>query len=190
MKNIQIVWSIREDETSDLSAVAAVLDRALTQAGSSIVELSIASPVLLVFLRHPGCTFCREALRDIADARAALEARASPDHSGAHGRHEFTGAVAVKVCKLSAIDRIFDPDRDLYRAFGLKRGSFGQLFGMKVIWRSLLQGVLLRFGMGRPSGDAFQMLGMFLIHQSAVIGRFRHRSAADRPDYLGIGLST
>ena len=40
--------------------------RARTQQGSTLLELSKQAPVLLVFLRHTGCTFCREALADLA----------------------------------------------------------------------------------------------------------------------------
>src|SRR6266550_6707477 len=36
--------------------------RTKVQGGSTIDQLSKASPILLVFLRHAGCTFCRESL--------------------------------------------------------------------------------------------------------------------------------
>ncbi|MFN8816592.1 MAG: hypothetical protein ACK5ZV_07645, partial [bacterium] len=57
-----------------MSAGAAVdartaLRGAMTSGGQSVAELSMRSPVLMVFLRHFGCTFCREAL---ADVRAQL----------------------------------------------------------------------------------------------------------------------
>jgi len=47
------------------------LDTAVTQSGERLVELSEMSPVLLVFLRHAGCTFCREALADFAYVEGA-----------------------------------------------------------------------------------------------------------------------
>lgn len=87
---------------------------------------------------------------------------------------------------LGAVDRICDPDRKLYQAFGLKRGRLRQLFGPEVIWRALPGGVVSRHGIGRLAADSFQMPGLFLIDESGIVRRFRHRTAADRPDYAGI----
>jgi peroxiredoxin len=162
------------------SAVAEILETSLTQSGESIADLSAASPVLVAFLRHAGCIFCRETLRDIARERAAIErsgTRIVLVHMG------DTQAIerALSKYKLSALDRICDPRQELYRAFGLNAGTFPQLFGWKVTWRSLWLGLL--HGVGPKTADASQMPGVFLIHHSAIVRRFRHRTAADRPDY-------
>lgn len=164
-------------------AVSKVLDRALTQSGRSIFELSGASPVLLVFLRHAGCSFCREALADLGRSRVAIE------RSGTRIVLVHMGdAVALEALLprfgLSGVDRICDPQQELYLAFGLRRGSLGQLFGPKVFWRGLFEGVLVRYGIGAPGADASQMPAVFLVDKSEIVRRFRHRSAADRPDYL------
>ncbi len=47
----------------------------MTQQGYSLFELSQLQPTLVVFLRHVGCTFCREALSDISQQRAEIEAQ-------------------------------------------------------------------------------------------------------------------
>src|SRR5260370_484740 len=47
--------------------------RTRTSAGMTLDEVSRLSPVLLVFLRHRGCPFCREALADIAAQRKEIE---------------------------------------------------------------------------------------------------------------------
>src|ERR1035441_2022695 len=54
---------------------------------------------------------------------------------------------------LDGVDRICDPARKLYRAFGLKRGRLRQLFGPKVLWRALPEGVLSRHGSQRPDAQ-------------------------------------
>ena len=167
----------------DISAISNVLDRALTQSGESIVELSAAAPVLLVFLRHAGCTFCREALGDISGSRLAVEQggiRIILVHMG------DTDALQKLLARygLAHLDRICDPSQELYAAFGLKRGTFRQLFGLKVLWRGFLEGVLVRCGLGPIVDDSFQMPGVFLIDNSTIVRRFRHRTAADRPDYV------
>jgi hypothetical protein len=87
---------------------------------------------------------------------------------------------------LEGLERIVDPDQRLYRAFGLKRGRLRQLFGSKVLLRGIQAGLLAGHGLGRLSADSFQMPGLFLIHRGRIVRRFRHRSAADRPDYLAI----
>lgn len=40
--------------------------------GVSLAEISRQGPAIVVFLRHAGCTFCREALADIATRRARI----------------------------------------------------------------------------------------------------------------------
>jgi peroxiredoxin len=165
---------------ADASAVAEILDTSLTQSGESIAALSAASPVLVVFLRHAGCIFCRETLRDIARERAAMErngTRIVLVHMGDIQAIERS----LSKYKLSDLDQICDPRQELYRAFGLKGGTFPQLFGWKVTWRSVCLGLL--HGVGPKTADASQMPGVFLIHRCAVVRRFRHKTAADRPNY-------
>ena len=41
--------------------------------GATLEQLSADSPTLVVFLRHAGCMFCREALSDLSRQRAAIE---------------------------------------------------------------------------------------------------------------------
>ena len=46
-----------------------------TESGRSLLELVEASPVLLIFLRHFGCSFCRQAISDISELKDELERR-------------------------------------------------------------------------------------------------------------------
>jgi hypothetical protein len=84
------------------------------------------------------------------------------------------------------VDRICDREQNLYRAFGLKRGKLLQLFGPKVLWRGFQAGLLAGHGIGRVTADSFQMPGLFLLDKAGIVRRYRHRSAADRPDYAAI----
>lgn len=68
---------------------------------------------------------------------------------------------------------VSDPQGLLYRAFGLGRGRFGQLFGPAV----LLAGIAnLRHGIGLPAGDPLVMSGWFLVDADGRI-RFADRHA-------------
>lgn len=150
--------------------------------GATIAQLSKSSPILLVFLRHAGCTFCREALSDIAAQRRSIEAGGTrvvlvhmggEDHASKYFQHYG----------LQDVLRISDPNQALYRAFGLGRGSLFNLFGPKVWLRGFQAGVLKRHGIGRLVGDGFQMPGVFLVFHGEVLRSYRHQSAADRPQY-------
>lgn len=143
---------------------------------------------MLVFLRHPGCAFCREALADIAALRTRLEAAGVRIVLVHHGTPGAMLSLLVRY-GLSMVDRIHDPDRTLYRAFRLNRGRLSQLFGPAVWARAST--ALRKHGLSLGSGDPFQMPGLFLLDQCRLVRSFRHRKISDRPDYLAFcsGLS-
>jgi peroxiredoxin len=159
--------------------------RRRTQYGVSLDEISRLSPVLLVFLRHSGCPFCREALSDLARQRREIEAHGARLVLVHMGTEENSLGFFRKY-GLQEVPRLSDPERALYRAFGLKRGSLTDLFGPKVWWRGFQAGILGRHGMGHRVGDAFQMPGVFLLFHGEIVRGFRHQSAADRPDYMAL----
>jgi hypothetical protein len=170
-------------QPSDALSLARLLDRSRTQSGKTIIDLSSDARVLLIFLRHAGCSFCREALSDVARTRRNIERSGTRIVLVHMGDTEAFEAMLLKY-DLPHVDHICDPDQQLYKAFGVRRGSVTQLFGPKVLWRGISEGVLLRHGLGSPLADPAQMPALFLISQSEIVRRFRHRSAADRPDYL------
>ena len=81
----------------------------------------------------------------------------------------------------SSIARIADPNCELYRAFGLGKGGFFELFGPQV-W---LRGVMALFkgcGVGHLAGDGLQMPGAFLYRDGKIISEQPAKSASDLPD--------
>jgi peroxiredoxin len=163
-----------------------------TNTGRTLLELSRTDAthrgVLIVFLRHLGCTFCREALHDVAKKRADIESRnvrivlvhMAPSNDDA--KTLFTKY------NLADIPRVSDPYQSLYKAFELQRGTPSQLFGIK----AFLRGVPAFFkghGVGRLVGDGFQMPGVFLVQDGVVAHAFRHNSVADRPDYCALATT-
>lgn len=86
------------------------------------------------------------------------------------------------------VARFSDPEARLYHSFGLKRGSLGQLFNLTVLTRGIDVAILKGFGGGKMIGDAFQMPGVFLIHQGKILKEFRHETQADRPDYEAMAV--
>jgi peroxiredoxin len=157
--------------------------RARTSHGTNLDILSRCRPVLLVFLRHAGCTFCREAAADLARQREEIQ-RAGAVIVVAHMSETEAGRQFLAHYDLEDVHQISDPTCCLYKAFGLRRGTLQMLFGPKVWLRGFQAGILNGHGVGRLVGDGFQMPGIFMIFHGQVIRSYRHQSAADRPDYL------
>ena len=82
--------------------------------------------------------------------------------------------------------RVSDPQQKLYKAFSLQRGTFRQLFGLRIWKRELRDRIMLTYGIGKIIGDSFQLPGVFLIHHSEILKAFRHETVADEVDYVGL----
>lgn len=161
------------------------MGRILSQLGASISELSRRKPLLVVFLRHSGCTFCREALSDLAKQRAEIEAGGTRIALVHMGHAEPTEL--LEKYQMTDLHCFRDPVCALYDAFGLKNGGFRQLFGLKVWWRGV-QAMIAGHGIGGLDGNGFRMPGTFLIQAGSILRSYRHLSAADRPNYLELSV--
>ena len=51
------------------------LDQIKTNTGQDLLSMTKEKPVLLIFLRHFGCVFCQQALKDIHKLRKELESK-------------------------------------------------------------------------------------------------------------------
>ena len=154
----------------------------LTNDGDTLDDLANRQPQLVMFLRHAGCTFCREALADLSQQRAEIEA------SGfgivlVHMGDNHRDAAFFDKYSMGDVPRIADPNCRLYRQFGLDLGSFTELLGLRVWFRGFVAAVLNGHGVGRLQGNSFQMPGAYLYHCGQILGGFQHAHASDRPDY-------
>lgn len=160
----------------------AELAEARTQHGRTLQDLSgEGGGVLLVFLRHAGCPFCREAASDLQTKRSAIE-EAGLTLVLVHQGEEEAGASFFGKFDLGDVHRVADPERRLFRAVDLARGNLWQIGGPKVMVRSLLA-ALRGHVPGRVEGDAFQMPGSFVVRDGTIVLAYRHKSQADRPRY-------
>lgn len=163
-----------------------VLERMVTDSGETVLCLSGKSPLLLVFLRHFGCIFCREALQDLSKLQSEITEKGG-DLVFVHMSDKVTAEQYFKKYKLKDPRWVTDPDCAFYEEFGLLKGSFSQLFGFKTWVRGFDSAVIKGNGMSwRQLGDGFQMPGVFLVDDGEVKYSFIHDSVADRPDYLEI----
>lgn len=144
----------------------------------SLHELSSQKPLLVIFLRHAGCTFCRETLRTLSKQRLS-EMNIVVVHMG----RDIDGEYLRERFKLPWVSFISDPNRDLYRSFGLRRGTFKQLFGPLVWIRGFNAAVIKGLGVGVIQGDGFQMPGAFVVYKGKVIYEERAKLASDIPNF-------
>jgi peroxiredoxin len=154
-----------------------------TSSGESLAELTKDHPVLLVFLRHFGCTFCREALSDLASQKAEIE-ELGTELVFVHMASNEVAERYFSRYELAGVKHISDPECTFYSRFGLTKGTFTQLFGLQSWIRGFSAGVMSGHGVGTQLGDGFQMPGIFVINNGKVLNSFIHKLASDRPDYL------
>ena len=164
------------------NAAKTSLTAAVTNSGEMLVDISRARPLLVVFLRHSGCPFCREALAEIAEKRDVIQ-QAGVGIVLVHMYDDDFAADYFAKYGLADLPRISDPQCELYREFGLQRGTHRQVAGPKVWWRGLVATIFKRHGVGRIIGDVLQMPGAFVVHDGEIIRSFEYKTSADRPDY-------
>lgn len=146
--------------------------------GVTLAEASENKLLVLVFLRHFGCTFTRQILRGLEGIQKEAREHGAElilVHMLQNGKEsEYLG-------DKSGVFRIADPRCELYRAFGLGKGGFFELFGPHVWWKVVLA-LFKGCGVGHLAGDGLQMPGAFLFRDGKIISSHRARSAADLPD--------
>lgn len=146
------------------------------------IEQSQSSPVLVVFLRHAGCTFCREMLSDLKQKAAAIEERNIQTylvHMGASTGSRFESQFQVEGLPPNW-KLISDPGRALYQLAGLKRGRLGQIFSANSLWRGFVAGVIKGKGIGALEGDGFMMPGAFMWSKGELVYEWKPETAGER----------
>ena len=141
-------------------------------------------PTLVILLRSFGCTFCREAMADVAAAKAAIR-KAGAQVAFVHGATALEAAPWFEKFGLGDVLTISDPSLAHYRAFGLGRTTIGALADPRVWTRGALCAVSHGFGAQTPA-MLRQLPGVFLVQGNRVISAYRHTSPADRPNYLSL----
>lgn len=155
------------------------------ESGANLLELTQASPLLLIFLRHFGCSFCRQTISDIADLRGEFDRRGVRPvfvHLGTPERakpfFDYYG--------IGDVERVSDPDAAIYHhpVFQLSRLNPWRNLIQPMVWKGWLKGSIFRHGIGKIQEDAGQMPGIFFIRDAKIVRQFRYRTIADEPNYL------
>ena len=164
---------------------AGVLREYRTETGRTLLDLADESPVLLIFLRHFGCSFCRQTLDDVSRIRARIEGQGVRPvfvHLGSPERAK----PYFDYYHLSDIERVSDPQASLYArpVFALPRKNVFSQFLVPAVWAGWLKGAVRKHGIGMIKEDADQMPGIFYLRDRAIVRAFRYKTIADQPDYL------
>jgi peroxiredoxin len=162
----------------------AVLASYISQHGQTLVSLSAERPQFVAFLRHFGCTFCREMVADLAARRKQIEAAGSY-LAFVHLGTEEKAKTFFAYYKLDDAPRFSDPEARLYQAFGLVRAELRQYLNFESLYRTLMASFHGHF-VGFPAGDVKQMPGVFLLQNAEIRKAFRPDLVSDRPDYLAL----
>jgi hypothetical protein len=152
-------------------------------ADSPLRRLDAKLPALVVLLRSFGCTFCREAMADVAAVKASITSTAHI--AFVHGASPSEAAPWFHRFGLEDVVTISDPDRAHYRAFGLGRTTAAALVDPQVWTRGAVCAITHGFG-AQTRAMMRQLPGVFVVQQDRVLAEYRHRSPADRPDYLAL----
>ncbi|MBB5338097.1 hypothetical protein [Tunturiibacter gelidoferens] len=172
-------------DRSSAGEVAQALASIHTESGASLLELVEASPVLLIFLRHFGCSFCRQAISDVAEIRGELARRGVRPvfvHLGTPERakpfFDYYG--------IGDVERVSDPEAVVYRlpVFALPRMHPALTLFQSSVWVGWLKGAIFKHGIGAIKEDGHQMQGLFFLKGPKIVRQFRYRTIADEPNYL------
>jgi peroxiredoxin len=162
-----------------------VLREHRTETGRTLLELVDESPVLLIFLRHFGCSFCRQTLDDVSRIRTQIEGQGVRPvfvHLGSPERAK----PYFDYYQLSDIERVSDPEASLYAkpVFALPRKNVFSQFLVPSVWAAWFNGAIRKHGIGMIREDADQMPGIFYLRNREIVRAFRYKTIADEPDYL------
>lgn len=150
--------------------------------GETLAEASRDQTLVLVFLRHFGCTFTRKILRELEQLKAEADRR---DARLVLVHMLSPGDEREYIKQRSEIARIADPMCELYRAFGLGKGGFLELFGPRV-WIPLAAALVRGCGVGHLAGDGLQLPGAFVFRRGEILSAQRARTQAELPDLPGL----
>jgi hypothetical protein len=116
-----------------------------------------------------------QVLRELSESKPSFPATVLVFQEGVEQGREFFARFWPRARAIS------DPERSLYRAFGVESGTVAQLFHPGVLvagLKSTLGGTLP----GIPTADVRQMPGWVLVRRGAVVWQHRPRHAGDHPD--------
>lgn len=154
------------------------LNNIRTNTGESLFELIQKDEVLLIFVRHFGCVFCKETVKKVSRLSAEIEKRGLKTIFVHMSDPDFGNIFFNEYFKKNVL-HISDPLRILYRHFKIYRGSILAIFGpsvwIKGVWISLTRKETL----SSIEGDILQLGGFVIFKDGKVVQRHLNSSASE-----------
>jgi peroxiredoxin len=146
---------------SDASGLADLIAEDWLGRDVRLGDLWADGPALLLFVRHWGCTFCRDqAVRLDRDRDAFTAAGVRPVVIG-QGTPE--AAARFRADHDIGVELLVDPGRGAFRAAGTKVGTMGELMGPRQMARALARSLRSGVHQGRTVGHPAQLGGSLLV---------------------------
>ncbi len=164
------------------ATIQSIIESTRTDSGQTLAALSADHPVLIVFLRHSGCPYCRQTLSKLSRLRQTLEAK-QIQLVIVHHDTPANGAAWISKYDLGKCEQISDPDGQLYAQFELGKTNWWDLAGPHTWWPGFKATILQFNGVGIPVGDVKQLTGAFIIHRGRIVKSFRQKLSHQSPDY-------
>ncbi|MPZ24266.1 MAG: redoxin domain-containing protein [Dehalococcoidia bacterium] len=117
------------------------------------------SPAVIAFVRHFGCIFCREQVRDLRARKGEIERLGARLIIVGNGTPEQ--ADSFRTSMRGDLEVYTDPSRETYRAAGLRRGALAAM-GPRTWIGTLRAAAGGSFPKGRM-GDPLQLGGVFVV---------------------------
>lgn len=150
--------------------------------GKTLAELSNEAPVLVVFLRHGGCPFCRQVLAQLQSLSAELTRRGL-QLAIVHMMDSTQANELLARYQLQDVHSFSDPDRKLYQLFQVKRGSLAEVAGPAVWWSGFKTTILSGYLPGIPGKDVQQLGAALILDKGQVVASYFSQNSADLPDW-------
>lgn len=131
----------------------------------------------MVFIRHFGCTFCRETVSEIAKIEEAITGR-KLTLVFVHMSDPSYGDEFFSKYYDHPVHHISDPGRNLYKSLNLKRGSLYQVFGPMTWIRGVYAAIFKGHGLGELEGDSLQLGGLFILKKGQIVFEQKANSAS------------
>lgn len=134
------------------------------------------------FIRYLSCIFCKEQVRSYKNAAAAI------DRAGLRVVIVAPASVEDTAFFAASLDLPFpvyaDPEQAAFRAYGLERGTIGQMINPRIVVRGVQATMRGNFLAPPKGGDPRQLPGTVIIDREGRL--LRHHIARDASDHLSL----
>lgn len=181
-KSLDFIFRSRNSDDELGLKFSDVVKNVRTNTGENLLTLSYNKPILMVFIRHFGCTFCKETVSEISNVENQIREKGLTPvfvhlSDPSYGDKFFEKYFSHQVLHVS------DPCRRLYRSLDIKRGNLWQLFGLPTWYRGFVAGVFKGHGgPGEIEGDFLQLGAYFVLDKGQIVFSHYNHSASEQFD--------